>query len=196
MGLLNKLSEANIESIIAEVEGLYREWSRNEVTTTVTDMIIKIISDRANLLDSFVILYATFVAALYKLKGADLGGQFLQTAVNRYSTTKEAAMVHSNSQADDAESPEDPGKQPLNILTLISELYNFQVVSCLLIYDLIKGFIDDLGTSGPKGEFAVEGVLRVLRCSGPQLRTDDPTALRDIVALVQDKMSGQETTLR
>ena len=28
-GLLNKLSEANIESIIAEVEGLYREWSRN-----------------------------------------------------------------------------------------------------------------------------------------------------------------------
>jgi hypothetical protein len=36
-------------------------------------MIIKIISDRANLLDSFVILYATFVAALYKLKGADLG---------------------------------------------------------------------------------------------------------------------------
>jgi hypothetical protein len=44
-----------------------------EVTTTLTDMIIKIISDRANLLDSFVILYATFVAALYKLKGADLG---------------------------------------------------------------------------------------------------------------------------
>jgi hypothetical protein len=36
-------------------------------------MIIKIISDRANLLDSFVILYSTFVAALYKLKGADLG---------------------------------------------------------------------------------------------------------------------------
>jgi nucleolar MIF4G domain-containing protein 1 len=28
-GLLNKLSEANIESILAEVEGLYREWSRN-----------------------------------------------------------------------------------------------------------------------------------------------------------------------
>jgi len=73
-------------------------------------------------------------------------------------------MLHSNHKGDDAESPEDPGKQPLNILTLISELYNFQVVSCLLIYDLIKGFIDDLGTSGPKGEFAVEGVLRVLRC--------------------------------
>jgi hypothetical protein len=44
-----------------------------EVTTTLTDMIIRTISDRANLLDSFVILYASFVAALYKLKGADLG---------------------------------------------------------------------------------------------------------------------------
>jgi len=38
-------------------------------------MIIRTISDRANLLDSFVILYASFVAALYKLKGADLGKQ-------------------------------------------------------------------------------------------------------------------------
>ena len=73
-------------------------------------------------------------------------------------------MLHSNHTQDETESPEDPGKQPLNILTLISELYNFQVVSCLLIYDLIKGFIDDLGTSGSKGEFAVEGILRVLRC--------------------------------
>ena len=28
-GLLNKLSEANIESILGDVEALYREWSRN-----------------------------------------------------------------------------------------------------------------------------------------------------------------------
>jgi nucleolar MIF4G domain-containing protein 1 len=50
-----------------------RSVAPTEVTTTLTDMIIRTISDRANLLDSFVILYASFVAALYKLKGADLG---------------------------------------------------------------------------------------------------------------------------
>jgi nucleolar MIF4G domain-containing protein 1 len=96
-GLLNKLSEANIVSILGDVEALYRESSRNgkhsvgqrssyhqlrpsmdmpchaEVTTTLTDMVIRTISDRANLLDSFVILYASFVAALYKIKGADFG---------------------------------------------------------------------------------------------------------------------------
>lgn len=38
-GLLNKLSEANIESILAEVEGLYREWSRNGKCCTLrTDL--------------------------------------------------------------------------------------------------------------------------------------------------------------
>ena len=88
----------------------------------------------------------------------------MQTAVNRYLTTHAAVAVFVPQSDDEAVSADDPGKQPLNILTLISELYNFQVVSCILIYDLIKGFIEDLGTSGPKGEFAVEGVLRVLRC--------------------------------
>jgi hypothetical protein len=84
--------------------------------------------------------------------------------VNRYLTTQAAVAAHAAIAEEDAATADDPGKQPLNILTLISELYNFQVVSCLLIYDLVKGFISDLGTSGPKGEFAVEGVLRVLRC--------------------------------
>jgi nucleolar MIF4G domain-containing protein 1 len=90
------------------------------------------------------------------------GGHFLQTAITRYTTTLAAAQSHSATPLNG--DIEDPGKQPLNILTLVSELYNFQVVGCLLIYDLVKGFIQDLGTLGFKGEFAVEGVLRVLRC--------------------------------
>ena len=43
------------------------------VTSTITDLVINLISDRANLLDSFVILYATLLAALYKVKGLEFG---------------------------------------------------------------------------------------------------------------------------
>lgn len=58
------------------------------------------------------------------------------------------------------------GKQPLNMLTLIAELYNFQVISCRLIYDLIRGFIEHLVPEGEGEtgvEFPVEGLLKVLR---------------------------------
>ena len=43
------------------------------MTSTITDLVIHLISDRANLLDSFVILYATLLAALYKVKGLEFG---------------------------------------------------------------------------------------------------------------------------
>ena len=34
-----------------------------------------------------------------------------------------------------------PGKECLNLVVLISELYNFQVISCVLIYDLIRDLL-------------------------------------------------------
>ncbi|KAJ9099690.1 hypothetical protein QFC20_005622 [Naganishia adeliensis] len=189
-GLLNKLSEANIESILNEIEALYRDHSRNSVTSTITDLVINLISDRANLLDSFVILYATLLAALYKVKGLEFGAHVIQTLVLKYNAL--VNQLHGTAQEE-----EQAGKQPLNMLTLIAELYNFQVISCRLIYDLIRGFIDTLvpqgGVTGV--EFPVEGLLKVLRASGSQLRTDDPSSLKDIVQLVQQKTAGQEAKM-
>ena len=44
-----------------------------DVTTTLTDSIISTIADRANLLDSFVVLYATIVGALHRVVGIEFG---------------------------------------------------------------------------------------------------------------------------
>ncbi|KAJ9118524.1 hypothetical protein QFC24_006178 [Naganishia onofrii] len=190
-GLLNKLSEANIESIVGEVEALYRDHSRNSVTSTVTELVINLVSDRANLLDSFVILYAALLAALYKVKGLEFGAHVVQTLVLKYKTLVDQLQGT-------AAEEELAGKQPLNMLTLIAELYNFQVISCRLIYDLIRGFIENIvpqGTEVTGVEFPVEGLLKVLRASGSQLRTDDPTSLKDIVQLVQQKTAGQESKM-
>jgi nucleolar MIF4G domain-containing protein 1 len=49
------------------------------------------------------------------------------------------------------------GKECTNLVVLISELYNFQVISCVLVYDLIKLFISDLN------ELNVELLLKVIR---------------------------------
>ena len=50
------------------------------------------------------------------------------------------------------------GKECSNLIVLLSELYNFQVISCILLYDIIR---DLLGKT--LSEFRVELLLKILR---------------------------------
>nr|XP_018267412.1 MIF4G/MA4 domain-containing protein [Kwoniella dejecticola CBS 10117]OBR89570.1 MIF4G/MA4 domain-containing protein [Kwoniella dejecticola CBS 10117] len=195
-GLLNKLSEANLESILGEIEGLYRGHSRNDVSTTLTDLVIQMISNKANLLDSFVVLYATLVGALHRVIGMEFGAHFVHTLIMRYQNALSGPRSNEATiQGNIYETP-DASKEALNLLTLIAELYNAQVIGSKLIYDLIKGFLENGKVDEEvMGESAVEGLLKVLRCSGTQLRTDDPASLKDIVNLVQEKTKGKEKTM-
>lgn len=96
-GLLNKLSESNLESILLEIEKCYSNYPRHgkkhaytiflyvfalglmssffltDVTSSLTELILTSISQKSNLLDSFVILYAVVVGSLYRLIGIDFG---------------------------------------------------------------------------------------------------------------------------
>jgi nucleolar MIF4G domain-containing protein 1 len=44
-----------------------------DVTTMITDLVLQAISSKANLLDSFVSLYAVFVGALHRIIGVEFG---------------------------------------------------------------------------------------------------------------------------
>jgi nucleolar MIF4G domain-containing protein 1 len=96
-GFLNKLSESNLESILLEIEKCYSNYPRHgkkhaytiflyvfalglmssffltDVTSSLTELILTSISQKSNLLDSFVILYAVVVGSLYRLIGIDFG---------------------------------------------------------------------------------------------------------------------------
>jgi nucleolar MIF4G domain-containing protein 1 len=48
-------------------------------------------------------------------------------------------------------------RESKNLLTLILELYNFQVLSCVIIYDLVRMLIANLD------ENSVELLLRIIR---------------------------------
>jgi len=102
--------------------------------------------------------------------------------------------------------PPEKGKECSNLIILISELYNFQVISCVLMFDIIRTLLD-----GALTEIDVELLLKILRSQfwsrrrlnlaltyflclgcGEQLRQDDPLALKDIVQIVQEKVAGQK----
>ncbi|KAL4781474.1 hypothetical protein BJX76DRAFT_14190 [Aspergillus varians] len=165
-GHLNKLSDANLVSILAEFEKLYREYPRQNVTSTLLSLLFGLICERSALQDTFIILHAGFIAALYKIIGMDFGAEVIQKIVETFD-------------AGGDERGKFEGKETINLIALLSQLYNFHVVGSTLIFDYIRLFLQDIN------EDTTELLLKVIRNSGPQLRQDDPSSLKDIVLLIQ-----------
>jgi nucleolar MIF4G domain-containing protein 1 len=57
-----------------------------------------------------------------------------------------------------ATQPEVLGKECSNLIVLLSELYNFQVISSVLVFDIIRDLLDQKLT-----EFSVELLLKIVR---------------------------------
>lgn len=170
-GLLNRLSEANLLSILKDIEKLYQTNPRQYVTTTLIDLLLGLVSDRTSLQDTFLILHAGFIAAVYKVIGMDFGAQIIERFAAEFDK-------HYGSYNE-----ESSGKETTNLISLLAEMYNFQVVGCNLVFDYIRIFLEDLK------EVNTELLLRIVRMSGPQLRQDDPSALKDIVVLLQKSVA-------
>ncbi|ESK94709.1 mif4g ma4 domain-containing protein [Moniliophthora roreri MCA 2997] len=193
-GLLNRMSEQNIGSILDGVEEVYRNERRHDVTSTLTSLIIDGICSHSSLLDSYVVLYAAFVSSLYKVIGIEFAAYFVQNVVSSYEHHLANSRNHETSIAvpagQDGTQQGDKGKEASNLVVLLSELYNFQVTSCVLIYDIVRGLLD-----GEIKELNVELLLKIVRNSGQQLRQDDPSALKDIIQIIHNKLGKSEDNL-
>ncbi|KAJ5623149.1 hypothetical protein N7490_011754 [Penicillium lividum] len=169
-GQLNKLSEANLISIVSEFEKLYRDYPRQHVTSTLLDLLMGLICERGALQDTFMVLHAGFIAALYKLLGMDVGAEIVQKIVETIDANGDERGTFA-------------GKEVINLISLLSQLYNFHVIGSPLMFDYVRSFLEDLT------EDNTELLLKVIRISGPQLRQDDPSALKDIVLLIQPSVA-------
>lgn len=77
-GFLNRLSEANFLSILREFEKLYQSHPRQHISDMLLDLLMGLLCDSAALQDTFIILHAGFIAAVYKIIGTDFGAQLIQ----------------------------------------------------------------------------------------------------------------------
>ncbi|GAA5999636.1 Sgd1p [Rhodotorula paludigena] len=193
-GHLNKLSSANIGAILDALLALYRSNPRAVVSTTLTSLLLGTVSDRDNLGDQLVVTYAALVAALFRTVGIEFPAGVLARAIELFDSalSKHADTAHAAQTPRDGVVTEEEGfegrpgsKECLNLVSLVSELYNFGVVHCGLVYDLVRLFIE-----GGLGELEVELLSRIVKRCGQQLRSDDPSALKDIISLVKQKMHG------
>ena len=81
---------------------------------------------------------------------------FVQTLVASYERHYASLQDTTISSSDTA--TEQDGKECSNLLVLISELYNFQVVSSILVFDVIRHLLNNNLT-----EIKVELLLKILR---------------------------------
>ena len=174
-GLLNRLSETNLTSILSEVEKLYRGHPRQHVSMILLELLLGLLSDPTSLQDTFIILHAGFIAAVFKVLGSDFGAQAIQRI-------NEEFFANFDPKAD----CDSTGKKCTNLISLLAELYNFQVISSNLIYDFARLFLNNLS------EINTELLLRVVRIAGQQLRQDDPSSLKDIVIQLQRVVAEME----
>jgi nucleolar MIF4G domain-containing protein 1 len=169
-GLINRLSEPNLPSLLSQMEQLYTQNSRNEMNTALSDALFQACVPPTLLPSKFALEHMALVAALTAKVGSEVGAHILQ-----YLAVKLDSYLHLEGYG--------PGKEADNILQLIAHLYNFKVVHCLLVYDIIKRLIESFA------ERDIELLLLLLKNVGMAIRKDDPSSLKDIVIQIQSKAS-------
>ena len=125
--LLNKLSTSNFLSIVGSVEELYGSHPAGQVTPVVIDGLLNGICNHSHVGGRFVILMASFIAALFRTKGITFG----LPAVQRIVWTFDTAVA-------EQEQGHDVSKKLLNMIALLARLYNFKVIGSVAVYDLLS----------------------------------------------------------
>lgn len=168
---LNKLAEANLGSIVNEIENYFTQYSRALVSSTLTAVVIDSVSSQGTLQANFLTVHAGLIGALYRTVGVDFGAEFIQTLVETFEKAQH-----------DSSSPQKAN----NLVQLLAECYSMQVIAPRLIYDIVRELLGDLTENN------TELLLSIIRSCGTQLRSDDPESLKEIIVLLQSTVGKQD----
>ena len=195
-GQLNRLAEGNLDTIVSELEGLYRIFARSDVTSTITELCLDTIAARTNLSESIVVLYAALITSLHRLVGAEFGANVLQSCVSRFLTSYSQMMARSNSTEQGDESLSAWSRECANLIMLLCHLFNLKMLSAIILYDMVRlllgqsflHMVTGIDEQKPITEIDIELLLRIVQSSGQQLRHADGESLKAIVELTQQCM--------
>ncbi|PTD01564.1 Suppressor of glycerol defect protein 1 [Fusarium culmorum] len=175
-GLINRLTDANILSIVKSIEELYQNNARGDVSDVITDAIMAQICKPETLPDQFFVLTGGFAAATYRLVGSSFGSVLIRRIVENFGSHYEQASKELSTESAIQ-------KEASNILTLLTQLYVFEVVTCKIIFDYMERLLSDLS------EINVELLLRICRMAGRILKQDDERTLKHVSGVLNQSVS-------
>jgi len=168
-GLLNRLSEGTMIGVVSEIESMYMSNSRNFMNEVLCVLVSESCISTMLTPEKLVLQHMVIVAALHMVIGSEVGGYFLQTLTERFSRLHQEHPCFGE------------GKICNNVLLMLIGMYQLKVVDSLLVYDIIHVCLTSFNDRD------VEFIFLILKLCGPELRKDDPCALKEVILEVQKK---------
>lgn len=181
---LNRLSENTIESVSKSLSQLYSQHPFHDINDCIWENLRLACVPPHIVMSGLIPLYVAAMAGLHWLggDGIQLGGCLIEWAVREL----HESLVKSRQSSDPQDVNEKMNKEGSNYLLIVCYLYNYGVLHCTLIYGLVRDLVESFK------EADIEALLLILSHCGPQLRSDDPLALKEIVILVKDRAQKVE----
>lgn len=194
-GLINRLTLSNFSPVMCEILNVYNENSKNSVTTSILDSIISSITTQVNLMDNFIITFASLSSVMSHLTGIDLIAQIIERCLSvidplRRKDKEERLSTTTTHNDDDDHHQLSMGnsKIVMNCISLFAYLYNLQIISDTFIISIIRESLKDLN------DLDVEIILKLIRLSGYQLRKDESANLKTIIGEVLERVDSIPST--
>lgn len=179
---LNRLSEQTLESVSKSIASIYSNFPYRDVNDCLWKNIKTACVSPHMVMSGLIPLYIGAISGVHWHSGDGimLGGCLVEWSVlELFSSLKNGRNFGGTIQEN--ENHESINKEASNILLIVCYLYNYGVIHCSLIYDMVRDFIQNFT------EIDVDALLIILSHCGQQLRSDDPSALKEIVLLVKDR---------
>ncbi|CAM8878600.1 unnamed protein product [Rhodiola kirilowii] len=160
-GLLNRISESNVESITREIFNIIQTVPRGIASQILNEEVLTSVADGPRGSEQYAAVFAAFVAGMACLAGIDFG----------------AKLVASLAKSFEDEYQKKDNISLRNLTLLLCYLCVLGVFSSDLVYDFL------ILLSKRLLETDVSTILTILQCCGMKLRSDDPAAMKDLFSL-------------
>ncbi|XP_058803705.1 uncharacterized protein LOC131671360 [Phymastichus coffea] len=174
-GLINRLAESNMHTIISQLDTLYMLNSRNDMNEMLATLMIESIVAPVMTADRFVAEHMMCIAILHANIGTEIGAHFIMVLIRQFNEMIGHTQSVENKELD-------------NLVSMICNLYNFKVFGSKLIYQILEKLAEKFT------EKEIEVILVILKSAGFGLRKDDPLALKALILSLQQKAATMKSS--
>ena len=185
-GLLNRVADVNASGIAEDLVKLLQTATDNasgqELATWYANLTLNSVRDGSGL--AYVNPYVRAHAAIASHVAVHVDYVFLASLISsavRRIQTELNSIDNPHDSFPENENEEPNATHAYGYVALVCGLYEQKAVSCHLLYSLIRYLATRFDT------VRLGLLLALLRQSGPQLRIDDPTSLKDIIDYILEK---------
>ena len=181
-GLMNRMGESNVPSIVTSIAALASSLPRRTVGDAATSEAVKALNEGLRVSSQYAAAVAALVAGLSGALGPEVGARF---GVEIVRCLNEARGVSDASARADDDTSKDTSdvRAASNAAAVFSRLF----VSGLFPSPTVWGFLEDAAVR--LSELDATLMLGVLRVAGAKLRSEDPVGMKRFIEVLQKRVS-------